>query len=320
MTRLTFAKTVPAFLMAFVGTLVVAPAFAAPFTDIWASWLPDAVTPVKERIHEFHWLITMLMTGVLVFVVVLLLYTIVRYRRAANPVPSKTTHNVAIEIVWTLIPCLILLVIVVPSFKLMYYMDRTSKPDMTLKVTGYQWYWGYSYPDQEIDEFQVYMTPTEQDDPKNEYAHLRALPTYQRLLSTYDLASGQPAFVVLPIKKNIRIQVTGNDVIHSFALPQFGVKKDAVPGRLNETWARIEKPGIYYGQCSEICGVKHGFMPIEIRAVPQEQFDAWVAAMKTDSTAAFATIQEATAKYAHKQVVAPKLQIKDLVKKVEDKI
>lgn len=306
--------------LAVLGLLFASPAFAAQADSIWAWWLPDAASPVKEHIHHFHKLLMIIITTIAVFVTVLLLYTIARFRRSANPNPSKTTHNVPLEIVWTLIPCLILLVIVVPSFKLMYYMDRTAHPDMTLNVTGYQWYWGYSYPDQGIDEFSLYMTPVAEDDKKNEFAELRALPTYQRLLSTYELSSGKVGFIVLPVKKNIRVLITANDVLHSWAMPSMGVKKDAVPGRSNETWLRIKAPGIYYGQCSELCGVKHGFMPIEIRAVPQEQFDQWATMMKTDSTAAFAMIQNATAQYAHPQIVAPKLTVKDLVQIAKDKI
>jgi len=156
------------------------------------------------------------------------------------------------------------------------------------------------------------VPPEGKRDPKNDAAALRTEKTYQRLLSTYDQVSGQPAFVVLPVEKNIRVLITANDVLHSFALPAFGVKKDAVPGRLNETWMRIEKPGIYYGQCSELCGIDHAYMPIEVRAVPQEQFDEWVRLMKEDSVVAFSFIQSQTVQYAHTQVVAPKLTLRDL--------
>lgn len=309
-------------LFAFAGlfSLLSGRAMAALPDTIWAWWLPPAASPVKERIHDFHTLLMVIVTAIVVFVIGLLLYTVVRFRRAKNPVPSTTTHNVPLEIVWTLIPCLILIVIAVPSFKLMYYMDRTAKPDMTLKVTGYQWYWGYSYPDQEIDEYSLFLTPGAEDDKKNEFAELRALPTYQRLLSTYELSSGKVGFVVLPVEKDIRVLITSNDVLHAWALPPMGVKKDAVPGRANETWLRIEHPGIYYGQCSELCGVKHGFMPIEVRAVPQEQFETWATMMKTDSAAAFAMIQEATAQYADKQVHAPVLTIKDLANTLKEKM
>lgn len=308
------------FLLSLPLLLSAKAAYAGWPTDIWAWHMPDAASPVKARVHEFHHLLMVIVTAIVVLVAVVMVYTIWRYRRGKNPVPSKNTHNVPLEIVWTAIPCLILLVIMWHSLPMMYYMDKTAKPDLTLKVTGYQWYWGYSYPEQEIEEYTLYMVPTEQDDPKNEFAEVRALPTYQRLLSNYELASGKPGFVVLPIQKNIRVLITASDVLHSFALPSFGIKKDAVPGRTNETWIRINKPGIYYGQCSELCGLKHGFMPIEVRAVPQEQFDEWVNLMKTDVPAAFAKIQSETAEYAHPQVHAPALTLKDLVTLVEDKI
>jgi cytochrome c oxidase subunit 2 len=278
-------------------------------TTIWSSWLPEAVTPSKVHIHQFNDLITWII-GIIVLVVgVLLAYTLWRFRSKRNPEPSKTTHHVMLEIIWTLIPCLILLIIVVPSLRLMYFMDRTAHPDLTLKATGYQWYWGYSYPEQGIDEYSVNIIPTPEQDPKHDADALRALPTYQRLLSTYDLSSGKPAFVVVPVGKNVRVLTTSNDVIHSWALPSFGIKKDAVPGRVNETWFRVDKPGIYYGQCSQICGMNHGYMPIEIRAVPNDQFTQWVALMKTDEAKAMDYIQTNTVQYAHTQLVAPDLTI-----------
>lgn len=268
----------------------------------WAGWLPEAVSPVKERIHHFNELISIIIMAICAVVAVLLAYTLYRFTMKRNPIPSKTTHHVKLEIIWTIIPCLILLIIVVPSLRLMYFMDRTVTPDLTLKATGYQWYWGYSYPEQEIEEFSLNIIPNAEFDAKHEFDALRALPTYQRLLSTYDLASGKPAFVVVPVDKNVRVLVTANDVLHAWAMPAFGVKKDAVPGRSNETWFRVEKPGIYYGQCSEICGVSHGYMPIEIRAVPNEQFEEWVKLMKNDSTKAMDYIQTQTVQYAHAQM------------------
>lgn len=282
---------------------------AAVNHTIWSTWMPEAASPVKERIHTFSNIINTIIGVIVVVVGVLMVYAIVRFSKKRNPIPSKTTHHVKLEVIWTLIPCLILLAIAVPSLRLMYFMDRTVKPDLTLKVTGYQWYWGYSYPEQELEEFSLNIIPNEEFDKKHEYDALRALPTYQRLLSTYDLATGKPAFVVLPAEKNVRVLATSNDVIHSFAMPAFGVKKDAVPGRLNETWFRVKKPGIYYGQCSEICGINHGYMPIEIRAVPQEQFDQWVTLMKTDQPKAMDYIQNLTVQYAHNKLVAPKLTL-----------
>ena len=290
---------------------VANPAFAA-FADIWAGWLPDAASPVKVEIHHFNALLNTIIAVIVTVVTILLFFTLFRYTRRRNPVPSQDNHNVKLEIIWTLIPCIILLIIIFPSLRMMYFMDRTIQPDMTLKVVGYQWYWGYSYPDQELEEFQLHMVPDQFQDPKEEFAALRAAPTYQRLLSTYDLASGAPAFVVLPVQKNIRILVTANDVLHSFAMPAFGIKKDAVPGRLNETWVNVTRPGIYYGQCSEICGINHAYMPIEIRAVEEEQFNTWVEMMKEDQAGAMAYIQEITVDYAHPQVVATRLRLMDL--------
>ncbi|MDB5478043.1 MAG: coxB [Alphaproteobacteria bacterium] len=270
--------------------------------DIWATWLPEPVSPTKLRIHAFNDYVNGMVFAIVVVVAILLVYTLVRFRRNKNPTPSRTTHNVRLEIIWTLIPCLIVLAIVIPSLRLLYFTDRTTKPDLTLKVTGYQWYWGYAYPDQGIEEFSLNLIPNEESDAKKEFAALRDLPAYQRLLSTYDLASGKPAFVVLPVKKNIRVLTTGNDVIHSWAMPAFGVKKDAVPGRLNETWFRVDRPGIYYGQCSEICGINHAYMPIEIRVVPDDQFARWTELMKTDQPAAMDYIQTQTIQFAHRKI------------------
>lgn len=295
----------------FCFSLLVMPSLAmASFGDtIWAGWLPDPVTPSKQRIHDFNGVMTIVIGCIVAVVAVLLFYVVWRYRKSRNPVPSRVTHNVPLEIVWTLIPCLILMAIIVPSLRLMYYIDVTHKADLTLKVTGYQWFWGYSYPDQEIEEFALHYIPDEFTDTKGEYQALRDMPTYQRLLSTYDLASSQPAFIVLPVDQNVRALITAGDVIHSFAVPSFGVKKDAVPGRLNETWFNIKKPGIYYGQCSEICGINHGFMPIEIRAVEQEAFDTWAEMMKEDSVKAMAYIQNITVQYAHPQLETPRMTL-----------
>jgi cytochrome c oxidase subunit 2 len=308
---MSFAHGFRVLVLAF-AFLVPSVAFAA-YDDIWATWMPAAASPVKHRIHEFHNILLVIIIAISVFVTALLLYTVFRFARAKNPTPSKTTHNVTIEIIWTAIPCLILAVIMWYSFPLMYYMDKTAKPDLTLKVTGYQWYWGYAYPDQGIEEFALHMVPDAgKRDPKNEAADLRAQSTYQRLLSTYDQVSGKPGFVVLPVNKDVRVLVTGGDVLHAFAMPAFGVKKDAVPGRLNETWMRIEKPGIYYGQCSELCGTDHGFMPIEIRAVDDAIFATWAEKMKTDVPAAMAYVQNLTIQYARPQITAPRLTLGDL--------
>ena len=249
--------------MAFMATQITV-GYADVLPKNWQLNMLEAASPVKEKVHDFHNLLLPIITGIVVFVTALLFYTLIRFRRSKNPVPSKTTHNVAVEVLWTIIPCLILIVIAVPSFKLLYYQDRVAEPEMTLKVTGYQWYWGYEYPDHGGFSFLSYMIPDEE-----------IKPGQQRLLETDNV-------VVLPVDTDIRILVTSADVLHSWAMPAFGVKKDAVPGRLNETWVRINKPGTYYGQCSELCGINHAYMPVQVEAVSKEEFAAWVEKAKDE--------------------------------------
>ncbi len=252
-----------------------APVAAAPVTlstgpglGIPASWelnFQKAASPIKAQIDSFHDMLLVIIFGISLFVLGLLVWVAIRYNEKANPVPSRTAHNTVIEVIWTIVPVIILIVIAVPSFKLLFASGKVPESEMTLKVTGYQWYWGYEYPDQDGIAFNAYMIPEKDIDPaKGQY----------RLLETDNE-------VVLPVDTTIRIQVTANDVIHSWAMPALGVKKDAVPGRLNETWVKIDTPGVYYGQCSEICGTGHAYMPIKIRAVPKAEFTAWVAEAKT---------------------------------------
>ncbi len=222
-----------------------------------------AVTPQMERIASFHnGLLMYIITAIVIFVTALMIWVVIRYNAKANPTPSKTTHHVMLEILWTTIPVVILIIIAIPSFKMLYYLDRTENIEMTIKATGHQWYWNYEYPDYDGLAFDSYMIEDDEiDESKGQ----------KRLLSTDNV-------VVLPIDTNIAIQITAptTGVLHAFTIPAFGIKKDAVPGRLNETWVRIEKPGTYYGQCSEICGIKHAYMPIEIKAVTKEEFEAWL--------------------------------------------
>lgn len=228
--------------------------------------LQAAASPVKLQMEQFHdHLLLPIIIGITVFVMLLLLWVMIRYNSKANPVPSKTTHNTAIEVVWTIVPILILLVIGAPSLRLLYFTERSPEStEMTLKVIGHQWYWEYAYPDANGITFSAYMK--KQDE---------LLAGEPRLLET-------DRRVVLPVDTNIKIIVTATDVLHSWAVPAFGVKRDAVPGRLNETWVRITKPGVYYGQCSELCGLDHAFMPIAIEAVSKEAFAAWVAKEQTE--------------------------------------
>ncbi len=228
----------------------------------WGIHLQDAASPAAERIHEFHDMMLWIISAITIFVLGLLIYVVVRFNARVNKTPAMFTHNLPLEIIWTVIPVVILIIVALPSIKLLYYVDRTAEPDMTLKVSGYQWYWGYEYPDHQGISFSSYMVPDKEID---------ATKGQVRLLST-----DNP--VVLPIDKNIQILVTSDiaGVIHAWTVPALGSKVDAVPGRTNETWFRINKPGTYYGQCSELCGKDHAYMPIEIKAVTQEEFDAWV--------------------------------------------
>lgn len=224
--------------------------------------MQPAATSIAEDIHFFHNDILMpIITIITVFVMLLLLWIIYRYRASKNPVPSKTTHHTGLEIAWTVIPILILIVISIPSFKLLYKQLDLPKTDLTIRAIGHQWYWSYEYPDNGNFTFDANMIPT---------AELK--PGQLRLLETDNE-------VVVPVGKNIRIQITSTDVIHAWTVPSFGIKHDAVPGRVNESWFNVDadKAGIYYGQCSELCGTAHAFMPIKVRAVPQAEFDAWLA-------------------------------------------
>ena len=224
----------------------------------WQMGFNESVTTVMSDIVHLHDRILLpIIVAISVFVLFLLLYSIFKFRASKNPIPSKTSHNTFIEIMWTVIPCLILIVIAVPSFRLLYKQDIVPKADVTIKATGYQWYWGYEYPDQNI-AFDANMIDT-----KN-------LKSNQlRLLETDN-------HVVVPVNKVIKVLITANDVLHAWAVPSFGVKRDAVPGRINETWFKAEKEGVYYGQCSELCGSRHAFMPITVRVVSDKQYNEWL--------------------------------------------
>jgi len=221
--------------------------------------LQAAASPVMDKIHHFHDFLLIIIFVIAIFVLALLLWVILRYNARANPVPKKTTHNVTLEIIWTVLPILILVVVALPSVDLIKFADKAEKSELTIKAIGKQWYWTYEYPDNGNFTFDSYIL-------KDEEAKKAGMP---RLL-------GVDNVLVLPTETNIRIQVTAGDVLHSFTVPALGFKKDAVPGRINETWTRIDKPGMYYGQCSELCGANHGFMPIAVKAVTKEEFAAWV--------------------------------------------
>ncbi len=245
------------FLFIFLTLLVSHKALANQPTD-WQLGFQNAASQSMREIVSFHnYLLLPIIIAISVFVLFLMLYACVRFRASANPNPSKRTHNVAVEVLWTLIPCLILIVMAVPSFKILYKQDAIPKADLTIKAIGYQWYWGYEYPDENII-FESYM------------------------LEDKDLGPDQPRLlavdneVVVPVNKVVKVLITANDVLHAWALPSFGVKRDAVPGRINETWFKAEKVGTYYGQCSELCGIKHAFMPITVKVVTEEDYQIWL--------------------------------------------
>jgi cytochrome c oxidase subunit II len=228
----------------------------------WEVGLQPAATPVMEDIHNFHALVLPIVTVIALFVLVLLLVVIFRYNSRANPAASRLTHHTGLEIAWTVVPILILVFIAIPSFRLLYFQQTLPQADMTIKATGAQWYWSYEYPDQGGISFDANMIPEDQ-----------IKPGQPRLLAVDNE-------VVVPVNKVVRVQVTGADVIHSFAMPSFGIKIDAIPGRLNETWFKATREGIFYGQCSELCGTKHAYMPIAIRVVSDADFQSWVSSKK----------------------------------------
>ena len=223
--------------------------------------LQPAASSLKYHAIWFHdWLLLPIITAITLFVLVLLLIIIFRFNAKRNPVPAKFAHNTALEIAWTGIPVLILLVIAVFSFQFLFDYHRMPKPDLTVKVVGYQWYWGYTYPDQKIDEYT---------------SNVLSADAAKAAGKPYLLGTDNP--LIVPVHKNVRVLITGADVIHDWALPAFGLKTDAVPGRTNETWFNADRVGTFYGECDQLCGVNHDQMPIEIKVVSQADFDAWVA-------------------------------------------
>ncbi|HVY35020.1 MAG TPA: cytochrome c oxidase subunit II [Caulobacteraceae bacterium] len=221
--------------------------------------LQRSASAMRDDVIFFHNSILMpIITGIVLFVLVLLLICIVRFNKRANPTPARWSHNTVIEVIWTGVPVLILMFVAIFSFKLLFKYHDMPQPYMTVKATGYQWYWGYAYPDQKIDEIASTVTPEDKTTPQ-----------------LYRLAADNP--MVVPVNKVVRVLVTGADVIHSFSVPAFGVKIDAIPGRVNETWFKANQTGTFYGQCSQLCGINHAYMPIQVNVLSQADFDSWVA-------------------------------------------
>jgi len=239
----------------------------------WEMNLQGAVTPVAHYIHWFHDWLNVLIFAISIFVLALLVYVCWRFSEKANPQPSKTTHHTMLEVAWTVIPVLILVIVAIPSFRLLKLQLEVPSPDLTVKVTGKQWYWSYEYPQDGgafgFDSLMLDEKQRAEAIASNKIAAAEA----PRLLAVDNEA-------VVPVGKVVRVQVTGADVIHKFTVPSFGIKIDAIPGRLNETWFKAEREGIYYGQCSFICGQNHAFMPIAFRVVSPERYAAWLAEAK----------------------------------------
>ena len=224
----------------------------------WQIGLQQSATPVMDNITWFHDFLLIIITAITAFVLVLLLIVMARFNARTNPVASRTTHNTLLEVAWTIVPIVILLVIAVPSFKLLFLQLNLPAADLTVKATGKQWYWSYSYPDHGKFEFDSLMLKADE-----------LKPDQPRLLSVDN-------DMVVPVNKTVHVIVTGADVIHAFAVPSFGIKIDAIPGRINETWFKATREGVYHGQCSELCGKDHAFMPITVRVVSEQAFAAWV--------------------------------------------
>jgi len=282
MSKRNLKKFVHSFLMVTMFLLAAAAPALADGPHAWGIGMQNPGSATQDWTNNFHNVMLVIITAVAVFVLALLVYVMARYNKYINPKASNTTHNLKLEIVWTLVPCLIVGYIAWISFPLLYKIDRMPKPDLTLKVTGHQWYWSYEYPDTNniaFDSIGIWSGPdvTEtqaQAAIKDASAHWLIKDTPQRLLEVDNR-------VVLPVGKVVRIQITGADVLHSWFVPSLGVNRMAVTGRLNEVWFKIDHEGLYYGQCSMICGNGHGYMPIVIEGVTPEAFDAWAASKKT---------------------------------------
>lgn len=254
-----------------LGAVLVTTALGAGVAlaeDVAGKPVPGGINfqrPVTPIAHEMLWMddfLLVIITAITLFVTALLGYTVYRFRKEKNPTPARFTHNAKLEVLWTAIPVLILVVIAVPSLRLLFNQLDIPEPEVTIKATGYQWYWGYEYPEHDIS-FEAIML---QKDELEEYG-------YQP--DEYLLATDTK--MVVPVDTNVHLLVTGADVIHNFAMPSFGLKTDAIPGRLNEAWFRAEETGVFFGQCSELCGINHAYMPITIEVVSKENYEAWVA-------------------------------------------
>ena len=244
----------------------------------WQLGFSEPATELMSDVISFHSYILMpIITGISILVLALLLYIVYRYNSNRNHTASMTTHNTLIEVLWTVIPVILLIIIAIPSFRILYTAETIPKADLTIKAIGNQWYWSYEYPDYDDFSFDANML---QDDELSDPS-LRLLETDTQ--------------IVVPVNKVVKLLITSNDVLHAWTIPAFAVKKDAVPGRLNETWFKAEKVGTYYGQCSELCGIKHAFMPIAVKVVSEEEYQEW--------------LSEARVKFAKEEIENDKLKL-----------
>lgn len=251
-------------IMFIISTIILISSFALADQPMpWQIDFQRPATPTMEKIYSLYYFMLILLSVIFLFVIILIGYVIIVFNAKKNPEPSKISHNILIEILWTAIPVILLTIIAIPTFQIIYFANEVPEAEFTLKVVGHQWYWNYEYPDHNKISFDSYMIRDKDLKP----GQIRLLEVDNR--------------VVIPQNTIIRIQVTGADVIHSFAVPSFGVKIDAVPGRVNETWVKVDKIGTYYGQCSELCGAEHAFMPIAIEVVSKEDFAKWLDVAKT---------------------------------------
>ncbi len=256
------ARALTRLVIASISTAALATIARADEPHPWQLGFQRAATPVEARLEAFNNELTVIIGLITVFVLGLLLYTVVRFDHRRHPVPTQTSHNLVIEILWTVVPVLILVIIAIPSFKLMYYMARVPSPAMTVKVTGHQWYWSYAYPDQ------------------------GGLAFDSNIVQEANLKPGQPRLLtvdnplVVPVDTDIRVLVTSTDVMHDWFVPSFGVQEYAIIGRINESWFNVEHPGTYRGQCDQLCGINHAFMPIEVKAVSKDEFQRWLVGAK----------------------------------------
>jgi cytochrome c oxidase subunit 2 len=265
----TFALVLAAALLLAGGTAFAGMGQPSP----WQMGLQQSAAPTMDDIIWFHNIVLWIIIVITLFVLALLLYIMVKFNAKANPTPSKTTHNTLLEVAWTVIPVLILVVIAIPSFRILFYQLNIPPADLTIKATGNQWNWTYNYPDEKIEFTSIML---------NDADRAKQNPVPPRLLAVDNA-------IYVPVNKVVRVQVIGSDVIHAFAVPSFGIKIDAIPGRLNETWFKATREGVYYGQCSELCGKDHAFMPIEVRVVSDQAYATWLADAKkkfaTDTSA-----------------------------------